>query len=79
MTAVLASPAAVPRLRRDRRRWAWGVGGAALLVWSLAGAGLFSGPVVNPAGLRQFGRFASAALSPRGTPGSSRCSRRRPW
>jgi phosphonate transport system permease protein len=35
-----------------------------LLIWSLAGAGLFSGPVLNPSGLRQFGRFAAAALSP---------------
>ncbi|SFE38484.1 PhnE/PtxC family ABC transporter permease [Blastococcus tunisiensis] len=63
MTAVRTPPVA-PRLRRDRRRWAWGLGGVAVLGWSLAGAGLFSGPVVNPAGVRQFGRFASAALSP---------------
>jgi phosphonate transport system permease protein len=52
------------RLDRDRRRWAWGVGAVVLLIWSLAGAGLFSGPVLNPAGLRQFGRFAAAAFSP---------------
>ncbi|TYP87496.1 PhnE/PtxC family ABC transporter permease [Blastococcus xanthinilyticus] len=64
MTAVLAPPGPRPRLRRDRRRWVWGAGAVAVVVWSLAGAGLFSGPVVNPAGLRQFGRFASAALSP---------------
>ncbi|SOE02124.1 PhnE/PtxC family ABC transporter permease [Blastococcus haudaquaticus] len=60
MTAVLAAPP----LHRDRRRWAWGLGGLVVLGWSLAGAGLFSGPVLNPSGLRQFGRFAAAALSP---------------
>jgi phosphonate transport system permease protein len=63
VTAVLA-PAAGPPLRRDRRRWAWGLGAVAVLIWSLAGAGLFSGAVLNPSGLRQFGRFAAAALSP---------------
>ncbi|MGR6963044.1 hypothetical protein ACU610_01080 [Geodermatophilus sp. URMC 61] len=55
---------APPRLRRDRRRWAWGLGAGTALVWSLAGAGLFSGEVLNPAGTAQFGRFAAAALDP---------------
>ena len=64
MTAVLAPPATGPRLRRNRRRWAWGLGAVAVLVWSLAEAGLFSGPVLNPPGLATFGRFAAAALSP---------------
>jgi phosphonate transport system permease protein len=64
VTAVLAPVAAGPRLRRDRRRWAWGLGAVAVLVWSLAGAGLFSGPVLNPPGLATFGRFSAAALSP---------------
>lgn len=65
MTAVLTRPTVTaPRLRRDRRRWAWGLGAVVVLLWSLAGAGLFSGPVLNPAGLRQFGRFGAAALSP---------------
>ncbi|NEK59518.1 ABC transporter permease subunit [Geodermatophilus sabuli] len=66
MTAVLDRPVSRPpvRLHRDRRRWAWGLGAAAVLVWSLAGAGLFSGAVVNPGGGVQFDRFASAALSP---------------
>ncbi|WP_369137339.1 PhnE/PtxC family ABC transporter permease [Modestobacter versicolor] len=64
MTAVLDRPAVVPPLRRARARWGWGLGAAAVVVWSLAGAGLFSGPVVNAAGPAQFGRFASAALSP---------------
>jgi phosphonate transport system permease protein len=63
VTAVLAPPVA-PRLRRDRQRWGWGLAAVVLLSWSLAGAGLFSGPVLNPSGLRQFGRFAAAALSP---------------
>ncbi len=53
-----------PSLHRDRRRWAWGITALVLLVWSLAGAGLFSGPVLNPSGIAQFGRFAGAALSP---------------
>ena len=53
-----------PALRRDRTRWAWGLGALAVLLWSLAGAGLFSGDVLNGAGTAQFGRFASAALSP---------------
>jgi phosphonate transport system permease protein len=35
-----------------------------VLLWSLAGAGLFTGEVLNPGGTAQFGRFASAALSP---------------
>jgi phosphonate transport system permease protein len=64
VTAVLDPVVAAPRLRRDRRRWRWGLGAVVVLLWSLAGAGLFSGPVLNPAGLRQFGRFAAAALSP---------------
>ncbi|MCU1605664.1 MAG: binding-protein-dependent transport system inner rane component [Modestobacter sp.] len=65
MTAVLGAPAPVrPRLRRERARWAWGLGAVAVVVWSLAGAGLFSGGVLNPAGRVQFGRFAGAALSP---------------
>jgi len=66
VTAVVDRPVrpAAPRLRRDRRRWAWGLGAAALLLWSLAGAGLFTGEVLNPGGTAQFGRFASAALSP---------------
>ena len=64
MTAVLGRAVAPPVLRRDRRRWAWGLGALAVLLWSLAGAGLFSGDVLNAAGTAQFGRFASAALSP---------------
>nr|WP_246405968.1 ABC transporter permease subunit [Modestobacter versicolor] len=51
-------------MHRVRARWGWGLGAAAVLVWSLAGAGLFADEVVNPAGSAQFGRFASAALSP---------------
>jgi phosphonate transport system permease protein len=63
VTAVL--PATTPPvLLRARARWAWGWGAVAVVGWSLAGAGLFSGDVVNPAGSAQFGRFASAALSP---------------
>ncbi|MDP9427507.1 MAG: ABC transporter permease subunit [Actinomycetota bacterium] len=66
MTAVLDAPTrpATPGLRRDRRRWAWGLGAAALLAWSLAGARLVGGDVVNPGGTAQFGRFAAAALDP---------------
>ena len=64
MTTLVAAPVVVPPLRRDRRRWAWGLGALAAALWSFAGAGLFSGDVVNPAGTAQFGRFASAALSP---------------
>jgi phosphonate transport system permease protein len=64
VTAVLPAPVVAPPLRRDRRRWAWGLGALAVVVWSLAGAGLFAGDVVNAAGTAQFGRFASAALSP---------------
>jgi phosphonate transport system permease protein len=63
VTAVLAATAP-PVLIRDRARWRWGLGALAVVVWSLAGAGLFSGDVVNPAGTAQFGRFAAAALSP---------------
>ncbi|MGR7026115.1 PhnE/PtxC family ABC transporter permease [Geodermatophilus sp. URMC 62] len=64
MTAVLdrARAPAVPRLRRDRRRWAWGLAALAAVGWSLAGA--VGGEVANPAGAPQFGRFAAAALSP---------------
>ena len=65
MTAVLdrtAPPA--PRLRRDRRRWAWAGAALALAAVSLAGSGLLSGPVVNPGGAAEFGRFAAAALRP---------------
>ncbi|SFP76171.1 phosphonate transport system permease protein [Geodermatophilus dictyosporus] len=61
MTALLARPAAaVPRLRRDRRRWAWGLAALAAVCWSATGA--LDG--VNPAGAAQFGAFAAAALSP---------------
>ncbi|MGY2067986.1 PhnE/PtxC family ABC transporter permease [Blastococcus sp. SYSU DS0619] len=65
MTTVLdrAAPPA-PRLRRDRRRWAWALAGVVLVGWALAGSGLFSGPVLNPAGAGQAGRFLSAALRP---------------
>ncbi|MBM7808161.1 phosphonate transport system permease protein [Geodermatophilus bullaregiensis] len=64
MTAVLdrAPAPAVPRLRRDRRRWAWGLAALVAVGWSLAGA--VDGDVLNPAGVGQFGRFAAAALSP---------------
>jgi phosphonate transport system permease protein len=63
VTAVLDRPAAVaPRMRRDRRRWAWGLVALVAVGWSLAGA--VDGDVVNPAGAAQFGRFAAAALSP---------------
>jgi phosphonate transport system permease protein len=64
VTALLAPAPIAPHLHRDRRRWGWGLAAVVLLVWSLSGAGLFSGPVLNPSGLRQFGRFAAAALSP---------------
>ncbi len=61
MTAVLTRPA-VPVLRRDRRRWAWGLAALAVVGWSLAAA--LDGEVLNPAGVAQFGRFAAAALAP---------------
>ncbi len=65
MTAVLDPViAASPRLHRDRKRWGWGLTAVVLVLWSLAGAGLFTEPVLNPSGLNQFGRFAAAALSP---------------
>jgi phosphonate transport system permease protein len=64
VTAVLAPAPADAPLRRNRRRWGWAGFAAVLLLWSLAGAGLFSGPVLNPGGLGQIGRFAAAALSP---------------
>ncbi|MGY1717191.1 PhnE/PtxC family ABC transporter permease [Geodermatophilus sp. SYSU D01106] len=63
MTAVLSPPAtATPPLRRDRRRWAWGLAALAAVGWSLAAA--LDGEVLNPAGGAQAGRFAAAALSP---------------
>ena len=55
---------AEPRLRRSRARWAWAVGVLLVVGWSLAGAGAFSGEVLNPAGVRQFTRFAAGALHP---------------
>ncbi|MGY1687186.1 MULTISPECIES: PhnE/PtxC family ABC transporter permease [unclassified Geodermatophilus] len=61
MTAVLSRPAAPP-LRRDRRRWAWGLAAPAAVGWALASA--LDGGVLNPAGGTQLGRFAGAALSP---------------
>jgi phosphonate transport system permease protein len=65
VTVVLEpATAAAPRLQRDRRRWGWGLAAVVLLLWSLTGAGLFSGPVLNPSGLAQFDRFAAGALSP---------------
>ncbi|MGY1637509.1 PhnE/PtxC family ABC transporter permease [Geodermatophilus sp. SYSU D00742] len=66
MTTLVDRPVRppVPRLRRDPRRWAWALGSAAVLLWSLAGAGLFSGEVLNPGGTAQFARFAAAVLSP---------------
>ena len=65
ISVVADRPApAAPGLRRDRRRWAWGPGAAALVLWSLAGAGLFTEPVLNPAGWGEFRRFAGAALHP---------------
>ncbi|CCG02524.1 PhnE/PtxC family ABC transporter permease [Blastococcus saxobsidens] len=65
MTAVLTRAAPPePQLRRNRRRWGWSLAGLALVAWSLAGSGLFSGPVVNPAGSGEFGRFLAAALRP---------------
>ncbi|MGY1914080.1 PhnE/PtxC family ABC transporter permease [Blastococcus sp. SYSU DS0973] len=65
MTAALdrAAPPAAP-LRRGRRRWAWALAGTALVGWALAGSGLFSGPVLNPTGAAQAGRFLAAALRP---------------
>jgi len=51
-------------LRRGRARWGWGLGAGAVVGWSLARTGLLTGDVVNAAGSAQFGRFASAALSP---------------
>ena len=65
MSAVLDRPAATAApLHRDRRRWAWGLGAAALLVWSLAGSGLLTEPVLNTGGLGEFRRFAGAAVRP---------------
>ncbi|NAZ76813.1 ABC transporter permease subunit [Kineococcus sp. T13] len=64
MPATGAATAAVPVLHRSRARWAWALGALAVVAWSLAGAGLFSGEVLNPAGARQFARFAAGALSP---------------
>ncbi|PWW25104.1 phosphonate transport system permease protein [Geodermatophilus normandii] len=61
MTAV-AAPAVSPGLRRDRRRWGWGLAALAAVGWSLVAA--VDGEGVNPAGAAQFGRFAAAALSP---------------
>ncbi|RZU30952.1 PhnE/PtxC family ABC transporter permease [Blastococcus saxobsidens] len=70
MTTVLdrAVPPAA-RLARDRRRWAWGLTAVVLTAAALAGAGLFSGSVLNPGGSAQFGRFATAALRPELDPG----------
>ncbi|WP_432564639.1 PhnE/PtxC family ABC transporter permease [Kineococcus sp. SYSU DK003] len=59
MSAVVA-----PALRRSRARWTWGLGAVVVVLWSLAGAGVFSGDVLNPAGVRQFARFAAGAVSP---------------
>ncbi|RBY94770.1 ABC transporter permease [Blastococcus sp. TBT05-19] len=65
MTTLLDRPVPVaPPLVRDRRRWAWALGALALVGWALAASGLFSGAVLNPGGVAQFGRFASAALRP---------------
>lgn len=61
---VLERPRAVAPLVRDRRRWAWGLGAVALVLWSLAGTGAFTGDVLNPAGLSQAGRFAAGAVHP---------------
>jgi phosphonate transport system permease protein len=61
VTAVAARPVS-PVLRRDRRRWAWGLAALVAVGWSLLAA--VDGEVVNPAGSAQFGRFAAAALSP---------------
>ena len=65
MTAVLdrAAPPA-PQLARDRSRWAWGLAATALVAGALAASGVLTGPVVNPGGVPQFGRFAAAALRP---------------
>ncbi|MGY2081552.1 hypothetical protein [Modestobacter sp. SYSU DS0657] len=62
MTVLTAAP--VPRLRRARTRWAWGLGALAVVCGALAGAGLLGGEVVNRSGTAQFGRFAAAALAP---------------
>ncbi len=65
MTALLDRPAApAPPLRRDRRRWGWGLAAAALVGWSLTGTLVFGGDALNPAGSAVLGRFAGAALSP---------------
>lgn len=64
LTADRPARTAPPRLRRDCRRWAWALGAAAALAWSLAGAGLLTGQVRNPGGAAQLGRFAAAALHP---------------
>lgn len=64
MTATIDRSAAPPALRRSRARWAWGTGALVAVVWSLAGAGLLSGHVLNPAGTRQLSRFAAGALGP---------------
>ncbi|KQS71880.1 ABC transporter permease [Modestobacter sp. Leaf380] len=61
---VLERPRAVAPLVRDRRRWAWGLGAVALVLWSLAGTGALTGDVLNPAGLSQAGRFAAGAVHP---------------
>jgi len=64
VTAVAETAPSVPPLRRARARWAWGAGALGVVVWSLAGAGLVSGDVLNPTGLRQFARFAAGAVFP---------------
>ncbi len=61
--AVAARPEPPP-LRRDRRRWGWAIVAVAALVWSLLGAGVGTGAVVNPGGAAQFQRFAVAAVAP---------------
>ena len=65
MTAVLDRPAPPEApLRRDRRRWGWALGACALVAWAVAGSGLLTGPVLNPAGTAQMGAFLGAALRP---------------